>query len=242
MKGLYMNYPQWKSWLGTGVLAASLSLFAMPVQAISMNLSPQMGSTENTGSSALLNFKFEQSGANVLMNLNIKNTTSGNLGLGATASTLVGVGFDLPDLIKSYSYNSLTSGFSKLYEQASLAPYGTFDVGIRSAGSGNFSGGNPQSGLTADKETNVQFVFTGNNLVAADVEKSFNQGLQNQSLRVVGRFQQVNAGGGSDKVLGGYVPPMVDEEEHQSVPEPTAIAGLGAVAMGLLVRRRSAKA
>lgn len=212
--------------LAVGMTIAASIAASNPAEAFTMSLDPSQGSTENTGSTALLNFNFVQDGSNVLLNLSIANTTNGSTGLGATASTLVGVGFDLPSVISSFQYKALGSTFTQLYTDASLNPYGTFDVGIRSDGSGNFSGGNPQQGLTAGQSTLVSFLFSGNGLTASSVESAFLSGINKGSLDVVGRFQQVNAGGGSDKVLGG----VVDGGSSAAVPEPLTV--LGAVAAG----------
>jgi hypothetical protein len=205
-----------------------------PAQAFSISLSPMFGSTENTGATAMLNFNFLQEGANVKLNLGIKNTTDGTVGLKATAATLVGVGFDLPTGISTYLFNAGSSSFTSLYKNASLNPYGTFDVGIRSASPGNFAGGNPTQGLTAGQSTLVSFLFQGNNLTAKSVEAAFKDGFTSKALSVVGRFQQVN-GGGSDKVLGGILEPS---NNAAAVPEPTTMLGAIAAAGAVLGRKR----
>jgi hypothetical protein len=213
-----------------------------PAQAFTLSINPTNGSTENTGASALLDFNFVQDGSNVKLNLGIKNTTNGSLGLGATQATLVGVGFDLPSLVKSAfnyntGYNAGTSAFTTLYQNAALNPYGTFDVGIRSAGPGNFAGGNPQQGLTAGQSATVSFLFSGTNLTASAVESAFKNGISNGSLDVVGRFQQVNAGGGSDKVIGGLLPES-GGGNSAAVPEPTTMLGAIAAGGAFLGRKR----
>jgi len=214
-----------------------------PAEAFTISLNPSNGSTENTGSTALLDFNFVQDGNNVKLNLGVQNTTNGSAGLRATAATLVGIGFDLPSFIKSFTYSAANSTFTKLYGDsklnksvvgsAALNPYGTFDVGIRSAGSGNFTGGNPQSGLTAGQSSLVSFLFSGTGLTASSVENSFLSGMRDKSLGIVGRFQQVNAGGGSDKVLGGVVP-----ENSAAVPEPLTILGSITAGMAFLGRKK----
>lgn len=218
-----------------------------PAEAFTLSLNPSNGSTENTGSTALLDFNFVQDGSNVKLNLGVKNTTNGSDGLGATASTLVGIGFDLPSFIKSFSYSAANSSFTKLYGDsklntsvsgdAALNPYGTFDVGIRSAGSGNFAGGNPQSGLTAGQSSLVSFIFSGTGLTANSVESSFLSGMRDKSLGIVGRFQQVNAGGGSDKVLGSVVP-VTPPPISTPVPEPLTILGSITAGMAFLGRKK----
>ncbi|WP_017715342.1 PEP-CTERM sorting domain-containing protein [Kamptonema formosum] len=223
--------------LAAGMALASTALTAAPAQAFGLSIAPQYGSTENTGATAKLDFNFVQQGAQVLLNLDIKNTTNGSAGLGATAATLVGVAFDLPTIVSAYTfsastYNPGSSGFTKTYTGVSIPglTQNTFSVGIRSAGSGNFVGGNPQAGLTAGQSSSVSFLLSGANLTAAGVESSFQSGFQGGSLQAAGRFQQVNAGGGSDKVLAG----------SDAVPEPTTLGGL-ALGGAILVRLRSRK-
>ncbi|MBM0745043.1 hypothetical protein JOY44_26355 (plasmid) [Phormidium sp. CLA17] len=131
--------------------------------------------------------------------------------------------------------------------EAALNPFGTFDVGIRSAGPGTFAGGNPQTGLTAGNSTLVSFIFSGTGLTASLVENSFLSGIKNDSLNIVGRFQQVNAGGGSDKVLGGLVSgissapevtPISVGENSAAAPEPMTILGAIAAGSAILGRKK----
>lgn len=213
-------------------IALASTLAANPAQAFSLSINPQFGSTENTGSTANLDFSFVQSGADVLLNLGIKNTTNGTVGLGATQSTLVGVALDLlGGGVTSYSYNAMGSSFTNTYKNVSIpGSFGNtaFDFGIRSAGNGNFVGGNPQQGLTAGQSTLVSFLLKGSgSLSAANVESSFLSRFSSGAMSVAGRFQQVNAGGGSDKVLGGVVEtPPSNEPPAEAVPEPTTMMGL----------------
>jgi hypothetical protein len=219
-----------------GAIVATSAMLAAPAQAFTVIISPVIRSTGNTGASASLDFNFSQSGTDTLLNLGITNTTNGSLGLGATQATLVGVGFDLPTPTPAYSYDSLTSTFTQIYfnRSATLQPYGTFDIGIRSTGSGNFTGGNPQQGLISGQSTMVQFTFV--NQTATSLETSFQTlfaGSTYSTPLIVGRFQQVNAGGGSDKVVGGLAP------QSQAVPAPPAVLGmLTAAALGLSKRRK----
>lgn len=238
-----------KQFLAGALVASALTAGSLavsnPAAAFTLSINPAFGSTENTGSTALLNFSFAQSGADALLNLGITNTTNGTAGLGATQSTLVGIGFDLPALVAGGTYNPLTSAFTQHYNDnfpsvlptspatdegaADLPPYGSFDIGIRSTGPGNFVGGNPQQGLTAGQSTTVSFLFSSLN--AATLEQSFLTGFQNQNLRAVGRFQQVNAGGGSDKVLAGIVTPPPE-------PIPTPALLPAAIGMGAALFRK----
>ncbi len=238
--------------LAAGVALAS-SLTAAPAQAFSLYIDPEFGSTENTGSTAILNFNFVQQDADVLLELGITNTTNGSVGLGATQSGLVGVGFDLPTLINSYTYNSLYSNFTRSYGDSSLTtqtlintatvePYGTFDVGIRTQGGGagtgtggrTFAGGtNPESGLTPSKSASVSFLLSGNNLNAASVESAFLNGFKDKNLKAVGRFAQINADSVGDTVLGG-----IPDGKPQAVPEPASWVSLSFFAGAMAMLRR----
>jgi hypothetical protein len=220
--------------LAAGLALASTALTAAPAQAFGLSIAPQYGSTENTGATAKLDFNFVQQGAQVLLNLNIKNTTNGSAGLGATAATLVGVAFDLPTIVSTFTYNAGSSAFTKTYTNVSIPGLpnvsNSFSYGIRSAGTGNFVGGNPQAGLTAGQSSSVSFLLSGTSLTAAGVESAFQSGFQDGSMQAAGRFQQVNGpgmNGASDKVLA-------------AVPEPTTLGGL-ALGAAILARLRSRK-
>lgn len=245
------------SLLTASLVVAGSAITATSADAFTLYIDPQFGSsnTPATGAKAELDFSFVQSGSNVLLNLGVKNTTgTGTSSVptsGATQATLVGVGFDLASIISSYTYNSGSSDFTKLYGDnsynntvlgdASLPPFGTFDVGIRSTGSGNFGGGNPTSGLTAGQSTSVSFTLTGTNLVASTVEQAFKNGLSNGSLQAVGRFQQVGgvnySGSTSDKVKAGFISSSSDNTPRK-IPEPATTAALGFLAVSALGTRK----
>ncbi|MBW4556697.1 MAG: PEP-CTERM sorting domain-containing protein [Trichormus sp. ATA11-4-KO1] len=233
------------SLLAAGIAAASLAMMPSSAQAFSILFGPDSFSSNptRTGSSAKVNFNFSQVGSDVLLDLALTNTTGQipTFGDGATESTLVGFGFDILDGL-TFAYNPLSSTFTQLYGNSSLTsqtisgpatlqPFGTFDVGIRSAGPGDFNGGNPTQGLTAGQSTNVSFTLSGANLNAADVESEFLSGFQSGTLRVSTRFQSVNAGEGSDKLLGGNI-------VKRRVPEPATLAGIGLVAGVMVMSRR----
>ncbi|QZZ19723.1 PEP-CTERM sorting domain-containing protein [Leptothermofonsia sichuanensis E412] len=239
MKGMPCK-PTTLSAVAAGITLLSSAGFVDPAQAFSVSISPSACSlsrcsTENTGAATLLDFTFTQSGNNVLLNLGISNTTNGSVGLGATQATLVGVAFDLISgvTLSAVNYNAGSSGFTKFWKDAALNPFGTFDVGI-SPNRQTFAGGNPQTGLTAGQTTLVSFLLTGSNLDAATVESSFLRGFSDGSLQVAARFQQVNAGGGSDKVLGG----VIESGPSEAVPEPTTILGVAAAGTFLISRKK----
>lgn len=211
--------------LAAGVaLTASLAM-SKPAEAFTISFDPQFGSTENTGATADLDFNFVQEGSAVRLNLNLVNTTNGSVGLGATSATLVGFAFDLASSATFNSFNAGTSNFTQYWEDARLNPFGTFDLGV-STPRNSFAGGNANSGLTAGQTTMVSFLLNSS-LSAAQVENDFLNGFTSGALSAVARFQQVNAGGGSDKVLGGVT-------NSEAVPEPATILGVIAAGGALL--------
>lgn len=212
-------------------LAAALAGLAGPANAaVNLFFGPPNPSTENTGASLEAVFSFVDVGTDVRLDLSFTNTTDGSLGLGATEATLVGLAFDLP------TYTSLTytpdGGFTQLWYDPSQPPYGTFDLGI-SPPRNNFGGGNPQTGLEAGDSLSVSFLINSDSN-ANTFESLFLQGLTSGDFRAVARFQEVNAGGGSDKVLGTV----------SAIPEPTTwalmITGFGLAGAALRRRRTTA--
>jgi hypothetical protein len=63
--------------------------------------------------------------------------------------------------------------------------------------------------LTQGLSSSVSFLLGGKNLVANNVENAFLTGFGDGTLRIASRFQAVNAGAGSDKLLGGILKPTV---------------------------------
>ncbi|NJO94023.1 MAG: PEP-CTERM sorting domain-containing protein [Hydrococcus sp. RM1_1_31] len=80
-----------------------------------------------------------------------------------------------------------------------MNPFGTFDVAVLD--NNNFEGGNANGALPQGQSTSVSFLLSGTNLLANTVESDFFTGFSDGSLKAVARFQQVNAGAGSDKLL-----------------------------------------
>ena len=254
------------------VLAAAgvaiTSSFLMPSSAqafgISFDSTSQSSNNPATGASAFVDFSFTQSGSNVLLGLDITNTTGQSIfGAGATQSKLTGVAFDLlPGLsVVSNSYTG-SSFFPTLLQNVNFTPFsnqvGNFSVGV--ADNNNFEGGNANGALPQGGNTFVSFLLSGTNLVAGTLESQFLAGFQNNTLQAAVRFQQVNAGAGSDKLLGGTIigggdnggdnggdttggdnggdTTGGDNGGSTKVPEPGTVAALALMVGGLRVVRR----
>ena len=237
--------------LGSGLLATSIALASSLVaanaaQALTINFDSTSTSTNNpaTGASAQVDFDFVDVAGGVQLDLTLLNTTGqldDSFGLGATDSEFVAFGFDVSDSISSYTYNSLSSPFTQLFADAEINGAGgknVFDIGIRVAGSGTFSGGNPNGGLNPGKSAQVSFFLdTSDNAQA--VEQAFANLFNGEEFRAVARFQDVNAGGGSDKLLVNRIPNAdPDDNGDVSVPEPGTLAGLALIGGSLAAARR----
>ena len=223
------------SLLTAGIAGISLGYNVTPVQAFELNFgaASESSNTEATGSSAKVDFKFTQSGENVLVNLDIFNTTGDTtFGSGATKSTLMGFAFDLLDGIQIGSFTG-NSNFKHLGSGIDLQPIqDTFDVGISL--NSNFIGGNPNGGLTQGLSSSVNFLLSGANLLAESLEQQFFQGFSDGTLKWATRFQAVGSlqgpysGSTSDKLWGGTItgapetPQPPAPPEVPSTPQPPA--------------------
>ncbi len=239
------------SLLAAGVALTSSVLAPSSAQAFSLSFGSTSTSSNNiaTGASAKVDFNFSQAGNNVLLNLNLLNTTGQTtFGAKATQSTLMGITFDLVEglnvVAKSYVGSSF---FSNLLSSVSFTPFsnsgGNFDVGI--AHNDKFEGGNTKGGLTQGLSSSVSFLLSGTNLVANNLENAFLTGFQDGTLRIASRFQAVNAGAGSDKLLGGILKPTVvvpAPGTAASVVEPAAAPAPAAAAAASVVEPAAAPA
>jgi hypothetical protein len=256
-----------------GLVAASSEFAATPANAFTLNFDANYGSSNSTptGASAALEFDFIQDGDNVRLDLGIDNTTDTVSSLyddvetaGSTEATFMGFAFDLLDglSVKDFTGNDYFGNWS---EDASLPPYGTFDLGVHK--NNKLTGGNPRGGLIAGKSTSISFLFE-TDLSAEDVESGFQSGFSDGSLGSVSRFQSVgdeNSQELSDKLKGGIhfdapvfeapgsgddgsndtsnddsstSAPKTSNQSYQSVPEPSALAGLGLIGALVGIRRR----
>ena len=217
--------------LATGSFIIGSSLLAAPADAFTISFDSTSTSSNSpaTGASASVDFSFTQQGSDVLLNLDITNTTGtiASFGSGATTSKLTGIGFDLLGGLNAIAGSFTSSGFLNVLAlegsgDTSLNPFGSFDVAVLD--NNNFEGGNANGALPQGQSTSVSFLLSGTGLVAGDLESDFLAGFNDGSLQAVARFQQVNAGAGSDKLL--YNPPTPQPETPASVPEPSTLIGL----------------
>jgi len=194
--------------------------------AFELIIDPAFGSTENTGSTAKLNFEFSQHGTDDLLTILIANTTPRKIG-----SKLTAVGLEIPDWLiqpPSLVITPDTAYFDMLTFNESMAPGwldapGGYDLVITSEE--NFLGGNPNGAPSAGARESVTLNLGDTGLSAEQLEKRFFEFFTDFSGNsVVGRFQSVGPHGNfSDKVGGG-------------VPEPTTIILLAVGWLALLRR------
>jgi hypothetical protein len=253
--------------LGSGLLATSIALASSLVaanaaQALTLNFDSTSTSTNDpaTGASAQVDFDFVDVAGGVQLDLTLLNTTGkldDSFGSGATDSEFVAFGFDVSESISSYTYDSLSSPFTRLFGDASLNPTvegsavisgaggsNVFDIGIRVANAkgnltaGGFQGGSPSGGLNSGESAQVSF-FLNTTDNAQAVEQAFANLFNGEEFRAVARFQNVNAGEGSDKLLVNRISNGdPDDNGDVSVPEPGTLAGLALIGGSLAAARR----
>ncbi|MEG3926936.1 PEP-CTERM sorting domain-containing protein [Microcoleus sp. D3_18a_C4] len=225
-----------------GLAIASSLLTATQAQAFSLSVAPEYGTTNGigTGATATLDFNFVQSGADLLLNLGITNTTGTKTTAGgATDSSLVGVAFDVLSGVSASVQSTSGSSFTSFWQNVEISGLQKdgFDYGI-STPRQEFEGGKVKGGLYKNESTLVSFLLTGSSLSAAQAESAFLTGFQNGTLKAGVRFQDVSGSrvGDSDKVMAGV------SADAEPVPEPTTIAGM-VMGLGSLVaaRRKQAK-
>lgn len=215
--------------------AAALAsvLMAGSASAITLNFDSTSISSNSpaTGASGSVVLSFADEGGDVRVTADITNTTGTitSFGEGATESKLTGFGFDLVAGVSYIDGSFTTTGYlDTLIEDAELSPFGTFD--IAAADNNNFLGGNANDALPQGMSTQVSFLFD-TTLDALGLDSAFAAAF-NDGLKAVMRFQQVNAGEGSDKLL--YQPPA---------PVPLPAAGwllFGALGGLAFLRRKTA--
>ncbi|MBF9032161.1 VPLPA-CTERM sorting domain-containing protein [Rhodobacterales bacterium HKCCE3408] len=224
------------STIKAAAVAALFALGGTAASAVTLQFGESATSSNSppTGASGTVEMTFSDIGAGLVeLSMLITNTTGDTIfGAGATASKLTGVGFDLLSGV-SYVAGSFSGGtyLDTLIINAALPPFGIFDIGV--ADNGNFLGGNANGALPQGLSDTVTMRLSSS-LLAADLDAAFASGFTSGDLAASLRFQQVNAGEGSDKLTD----PTVD---MSPVPIPAAgfllVAGLGGLAV---LRRRAA--
>lgn len=202
----------------------------------------QSSNSSATGAAATVKFDFQDLGnAQVQIDLQIKNTTGEEtFGSGATTSKLTGLAFDMFDELSLASSN-LGAELDTLLTNVSFQPFsntvGSFDFAL--ADNNNFEGGNANNALAQGLTNNVSLVYSGlNGESVEEFRNRFEAAVKAKDLHIAARFQQVNAGAGSDKLLGGKLisvnpDPAPDPDptnEPVQTPEPGNLIGFGLLA------------
>ncbi|MEA5463952.1 PEP-CTERM sorting domain-containing protein [Leptothoe sp. PORK10 BA2] len=229
--------------LGIGISSVLATTFPASAFTYQFGKDSQSSNDLATGAAATIDFKFQDLGSNQLrIDLKIKNTTGEDtFGSGAKTSKLTGIAFDMFEGFNLVSSN-LGNQLDTLLTNVSFTPFsntvGNFDFAL--ADNNSFEGGNPNGALDQGFTDDVFLVYSGlNGESAVDFEARFAAAFASGELDIASRFQVVNAGAGSDKLLGGSIvggiPKPEPTPEAESVPEPTGLLGLGLFAGGLIM-------
>ncbi|MBD1869620.1 PEP-CTERM sorting domain-containing protein [Cyanobacteria bacterium FACHB-471] len=226
-----------------GALAIALSA-SLPAQAFTFSFgsSSQSSNPQTTGASALLTFDFSEVVGNsnaIKVDLKIENTTGDSIfGAGATSSKLTGIALDLLPGLTASSFVG-DQYLDTFLTNVNFTPFSNsadnFSIGI--ADNNNFEAGNANAALPQGATSQISFVVAGftPGKTAAELEADFLAAYSNSKdgIDIAARFQQVNAGEGSDKLLGG-----TPGEDEVTVPEPATVLGLSLIGGVFATRRR----
>lgn len=214
----------------SAVTAASASALSLKFDSSSIS-----SNSLASGAAGEVDMTFSDAGGQVRVSAIVRNTTGMiSFGAGATKGKLTGFGFDLlPGVAFAGTFTS-GSFLDETLLNAAFNPFGSLDLAF--ADNSNFLGGNPKKALPEGRQDSFAFALAlGAFGDAAALEAAFQNAFASGTLDAGLRFQQVNAGAGSDKLL---LAPQVS-----AVPLPAAglllAFGLGALA---LFRRRIARA
>lgn len=211
----------------------------------SLDSTSQSSNNSATGASASVEFKFSDlSNDQIQVDLTVTNTTGqlegGLFGDQATSSSLTGIAFDVFDGLSLVSRNT-HGNLDTWLDDVDFNPFsnsvGDFTVAL--ADNNNFEGGNPNGAVATGETSTASFVVTGftPDTTSSELRERFRQAFESKELDIAARFQQVNAGAGSEKLLGGVVIGEASPEKSTQIPEPGNVSGLG-VAIGLVAFSR----
>jgi len=231
--------------IGSSLLAVSSTLIAIaPAQAFSLTFGEDSASSNSpaTGASATVDFTFTDTVDGIQLDLFFDNTTDETtFGAGATEGILVGFVLDIVEAVNSVSLIDLGAFDAFQFDEDGITfePFSNNGVNFGSF-NGNFDvelddTGSPQDGVLEGASTTVKLLLDSAEN-AATIESAFFNGFNAGTIRAATRFQDVNAGSGSDKLLIGSVDNGGPEPEP--VPEPAAMAGLIAIGAGVVINRR----
>ncbi len=199
--------------------------------------------TPATGASGSATFAFSDVSTGVVqLDLTVKNTTGllpgGTFGAGATESRLTQFYFD-ETMGLALSSATLTGALDELEEDIAFQPFsntvGNFSIGV--CHQDGCQNGPPNSGLAANDSSMGVLTFSTTS-TAATIARVLMNAWENGDANAALRFQAVNAGAGSDRLLYTGVNSNVGE-----VPLPATLPLLlGALGlMGVtLTRKRKA--
>jgi len=197
-------------WMIRGSLVTLWLAAAAQAGSVQLVIDPSFGSTENTGSSALVTLDFSTLNTVDLMTVTIENTTPLDVN-----SWLSAVGLELPDSFGDSSSIELdTAGtyfdtllFDQDFPPPSFNADGGYDVVF--SGDQSFLGQTPSGAIMGNESDSFVISFGDTPLEPADfVSRSLEFYNDPGANLIVGRFQRVGStGDDSDKVRGGLPEP-----------------------------------
>ncbi len=220
------------------LLAAVASVmvgFAGGASALTLNFdntTTNSSNAQHTGAAGFVEMLFSDVGGNIRVDMTVTNTTGDStFGAGATVSKLTGFGFDFLDSTSWVGSISTGTYLDTVILDANAQPFGSLDVAH--ADNSNYNGGNANDALPQGVSDSMAFTLSDTTYDAAGLEAAMDAAFGSGTLQAAMRFQQVNAGAGSDKLdYTGSTP------DPDPVPLPAAgwlmVAALG----GLFAARR----